>query len=220
MGVMKNSIILTKENKENQIIEVTAYHLQDLKVVVKFPELRKLVLIGGQVPDFQELKRCPKLYELDLQLTEVDNFSTLQEIKSVEYLNIAGNYQELMETVRNMFQLKHLALKHCYNLDLLGLRKLTRLTSFSIDDTGGDPGILEVLSMPRLGRLKVFIPREYEQWHLDCFLYSLRLNLPKLEWLELVISAQEFHPKTLHDLKLKYLSVTSKPFYLCEEKED
>ena len=217
---MKNSIILTKENKENQIIEVTAYHLQDLKVVVKFPELRKLVLIGGQVLDFQELKCCPKLYELDLQLTEVDNFSTLQEIKSVEYLNIAGNYQELMETVQNMSQLKHLALKHCYNLDLLGLRKLTRLTSFSIDDTGEDLGILEVVSMPRLGRLKVFIPREYEQWHLDCFLYSLRLNLPKLEWLELVISAQEFHPKTLHDLKLKHLSVTSKPFYLCEEKED
>ena len=40
---------------------------------------------------------------------------------SVEYLNIAGNYPELMETVQNMSQLKHLALKHCYNLDLLGL---------------------------------------------------------------------------------------------------
>lgn len=220
MGVMKNPIILTKENKENQIIEVTGYHLQDLKVIENFPELRKLILVGGYVSDFQELKCCPKIYELDLQLTEIDNFSTLQEIKSVEYLNIAGKPRKLMETIQNMSQLKHLALKHCYDLDLQGLRKLSELTSLSIDDTGGDPGIFEIMAMLGLRRLKLFIPREYEQWHLDGFLYSLRLNLPKLEWLELVMSTQEFHPETLHDLKLKHLSVTSKPFCLCEEKED
>ena len=43
----KEPIILTKENSNNQIIEITAYHLQDLSAVEKAPNLCKLNLIGG-----------------------------------------------------------------------------------------------------------------------------------------------------------------------------
>ena len=71
------------------------------------------------------------------------------------------------------------------------------MTSLSIDDMGRDPGILEVFSIPSLRRLKLFIPKEYEQEILDWFLYSLRLNLPELEWLELEMPSHVFHPQTL-----------------------
>ena len=56
----KEPIILTKENSNNQIIEITAYHLQDLSAVEKAPNLCKLNLIGGELKNFQSLtlKHC------------------------------------------------------------------------------------------------------------------------------------------------------------------
>lgn len=45
----KEPIILTKENSNNQIIEITAYHLRDLSTVEKAPNLCKLNLIGGEL---------------------------------------------------------------------------------------------------------------------------------------------------------------------------
>ena len=113
-----------------------------------------------------------------------------------------------------MSQLKHLSLKHCYPSNLKGLSNLTRLTSLSIDSIQDDSGILEVMSISSLRRLRLSIPSDYEQEMLDCFLQSLKVNLPNLEWLELEMPTKEFYPETLHDLKLRHLLVTSRPFYL------
>ena len=74
---MKEPVILTKTNEENQVIEVTAYHLENLKMVEKFPELYRLKLIGGKVKSFDDLKKCPQLYEVSLGLTDVEEFSSL-----------------------------------------------------------------------------------------------------------------------------------------------
>lgn len=211
---MKEPIILTKKNKKNDIVEVTAYHLQDLNVIENFSELRQLRLIGGHISDFQTLNCCTHLYELDLRLTEVDDFSALQEIKSIEELSIGGNHKGVIETVQNMSRLKQLSLKHCHLSNLRGLRNLTRLTSLSIDSIQSDPGIGEVMSIPSLKRLRLSIPSDYDQEMLDCFIQSMKMNLPNLEWLELEMPTQEFHPEMLHDLKLRHLSVTSRPFYL------
>ena len=54
----KEPIILTKENSNNQIIEITAYHLQDLSAVEKAPNLCKLNFIGGELKNFQSLEKC------------------------------------------------------------------------------------------------------------------------------------------------------------------
>ena len=72
---MKKSIILKKENEDNKVIEITAYHLRELSILEKTPDLCKLNLIGGELCDLYQLKKCPKLYELNLKLTKVDNFS-------------------------------------------------------------------------------------------------------------------------------------------------
>lgn len=81
----KEPIILTKENSNNQIIEITAYHLQDLSAVEKAPNLCKLNLIGGELKNFQSLEKCSKLQALNLRLTKVEDFSSLQKIKSIRY---------------------------------------------------------------------------------------------------------------------------------------
>lgn len=217
---MKEPVILTKTNEENQVIEVTAYHVENLKMVEKFPELYRLKLIGGKVKSFDVLKKCPNLYEISLGLTEVEDFSSLKEIKSIKYLNIQGNYINLINTIQDMTWLKGLSLEHCSPSSLRGLRNLVNLTSLSIGNTGRDSGILEVFSIPSIRRLKLFIPRDYEQWNLEWFLYSIKLNLPRLEWLELEMPGHTFNPETLHNLKLRHLSVTSKPFYLSKEDAD
>lgn len=217
---MKEPIVLTKTNKENQIIEVTAYHLENLRIVEKFPDVCSLKLVGGKVKNFNDLKKCPRLYEVSLGLTEVEDFSSLKEIRSIKSLNIQGNYKNLIDTIQDMTWLKALSLRHCSPSSMRGLCNLVNLTSLSIGNTGRDSGILEIFSIPSIRRLKLFIPREYEQWNLDWFLYSFKLNLPRLEWLELEMPGHIFHPETLHNLKLRHLSVTSKPFYLCKEVAD
>ena len=109
----KEPIILTKENSNNQIIEITAYHLQDLSAVEKAPNLCKLNLIGGELKNFQSLEKCSKLQALNLRLTKVEDFSSLQKIKSIRYLEVVGMQKELIETISKMSELKSLTLKHC-----------------------------------------------------------------------------------------------------------
>lgn len=46
---MKEPIILTKENRYEQVIEIKAYHLHDLNVPVKFDALCRLELIGEEI---------------------------------------------------------------------------------------------------------------------------------------------------------------------------
>lgn len=53
----KEPIILTKENSNNQIIEITAYHLQDLSAVEKAPNLCKLNLIGRGAKEFSKSRK-------------------------------------------------------------------------------------------------------------------------------------------------------------------
>ena len=68
---------------------------------------------------------------------------------------------------------------------------------------GKDPGILEIFSIPSIERLKLFVPREYEQERTDWYLRSLKVNLPMLQWLELEMPAHEFHIETLEGLELR-----------------
>lgn len=211
---MKNSIILTKENKENQIIEITAYHLQDLSMVEKVPNLCKLNLIGGELHDFQSLEKCSKLQALNLRLTKVEDFSSLQKIKSIRYLEVVGMKKELIEIISKMSELKSLTLKHCCLSSLRGLRNLGKLSELFIEDMGKDPGILEIFSIPSIERLKLFVPREYEQERTDWYLRSLKVNLPMLQWLELEMPAHEFHIETLEGLELRHFGVISKRFEL------
>ena len=157
----KEPIILTKENSNNQIIEITAYHLQDLSAVEKAPNLCKLNLIGGELKNFQSLEKCSKLQALNLRLTKVEDFSSLQKTKSIRYL----------------------------------------------ED-------VEIFSIPSIERLKLFVPREYEQERTDWYLRSLKVNLPMLQWLELEMPAHEFHIETLEGLELRRFGVTSKRFEL------
>ena len=117
----KEPIILTKENSNNQIIEITAYHLQDLSAVEKAPNLCKLNLIGGELKNFQSLEKCSKLQALNLRLTKVEDFSSLQKIKSIRYLEVVGMQKELIETISKMSELKSLTLKHCCLSSLRGL---------------------------------------------------------------------------------------------------
>ena len=158
----KEPIILTKENSNNQIIEITAYHLQDLSAVEKAPNLCKLNLIGGELKNFQSLEKCSKLQALNLRLTKVEDFSSLQKIKSIRYLEVVGMQKELIETISKMSELKSLTLKHCCLSSLRGLRNLGNLSELFIEDMGKDPGILEIFSIPSIERLKLFVPREYE----------------------------------------------------------
>ena len=59
---MKEPIVLTKTNKENQIIEVTAYHLENLRIVEKFPDVCSLKLVGGKVKNFNDLKKLSLIH--------------------------------------------------------------------------------------------------------------------------------------------------------------
>lgn len=111
MKGMNKPLILTKENAQNEVIEMTAYHLQDLRILEKTPALCKLNLIGGELSDLYPLKKCPKLYELNLELTKVDDFSSLQEIKSIQYLKVAGIQNQMIPTISKMTGLKGLSLK-------------------------------------------------------------------------------------------------------------
>lgn len=210
----KEPIILTKENSNNQIIEITAYHLRDLSTVEKAPNLCKLNLIGGELHDFQSLEKCSKLQELNLHLTKVEDFSSLQKIKSIRYLEVAGMQEKLIETIPKMSELKSLSLKHVCLSNLRGLRNLRKLSQIFIGDTGKDPGILELFSIPSIERLKLFIPREYEQERTDWYLRSLKENLPMLKWLELEMPAHEFHIETLEGLELRHFGVTGKTLEL------
>lgn len=177
-------IILTKDNSNNQIIEITAYHLQDLSMVEKAPNLCKLNLIGGELHDFQSLEKCSKLQELNLRLTKVEDFSSLQKIKSIRYLEVAGMQEKLIETISKMSELKSLSLKHVCLSDLRGLRNLRKLSQIFIGDMGKDPGILELFSIPSIERLKLFIPREYEQERTDWYLRSLKEKIKYLKLLK------------------------------------
>ena len=96
---MDKPLILTKENAHNEVAEMTAYHLQDLRILEKMPALCKLNLVGGEVSE---------LYALNLELTKVDNFSSLQEIKSIQYLKVAGIHNQMIPTISKMTGLKHL----------------------------------------------------------------------------------------------------------------
>ena len=210
----KEPIILTKENSNNQIIEITAYHPQDLSAVEKALNLCKLNLIGGELKNFQSLEKCSKLQALNLRLTKVEDFSSLQKIKSIRYLEVVGMQKELIETISKMSELKSLTLKHCCLSSLRGLRNLGNLSELFIEDMGKDPGILEIFSIPSIERLKLFVPREYEQERTDWYLRSLKVNLPMLQWLELEMPAHEFHIETLEGLELRRFGVTSKRFEL------
>lgn len=210
----KEPIILTKENSNNQIIEITAYHLQDLSAVEKAPNLCKLNLIGGELKNFQSLEKCSKLQALNLRLTKVEDFSSLQKIKSIRYLEVVGMQKELIETISKMSELKSLTPKHCCLSSLRGLRNLGNLSELFIEDMGKNPGILEIFSIPSIERLKLFVPREYEQERTDWYLRSLKVNLPMLQWLELEMPAHEFHIETLEGLELRRFGVTSKRFEL------
>ena len=48
MKGMDKPLILTKENAHNEVAEMTAYHLQDLRILEKMPALCKLNLVGGE----------------------------------------------------------------------------------------------------------------------------------------------------------------------------
>ena len=174
----------------------------------------KLNLIGGELKNFQSLEKCSKLQALNLRLTKVEDFSSLQKIKSIRYLEVVGMQKELIETISKMSELKSLTLKHCCLSSLRGLRNLGNLSELFIEDMGKDPGILEIFSIPRIERLKLFVPREYEQERTDWYLRSLKVNLPMLQWLELEMPAHEFHIETLEGLELRRFGVTSKRFEL------
>lgn len=217
---MKKSIILKKENEDNKVIEITAYHLRELSILEKTPDLCKLNLIGGELCDLYQLKKCPKLYELNLKLTKVDNFSSLQEIKSIRCLEVAGMQNEMISTISKMTDLKSLSLKYCHIRSLRGLRNLENLTELSIGEMEKDAGILEIFSIQSIRKLKLFIPREYEQTIVDWTLRSLKLNLPRLEWLELEMPEHEFRIETLTGLKLKHFGVSGKKFFLQKEENE
>ena len=57
MKGMNKPLILTNENVQNEVIEMTAYHLQDLCILEKTPDLWKLNLVGGELSDLYPLKK-------------------------------------------------------------------------------------------------------------------------------------------------------------------
>lgn len=135
-------------------------------------------------------------------------------LEAIRYLEVVGMQKELIETISKMSELKSLTPKHCCLSSLRGLRNLGNLSELFIEDMGKDPGILEIFSIPSIERLKLFVPREYEQERTDWYLRSLKVNLPMLQWLELEMPAHEFHIETLEGLELRRFGVTSKRFEL------
>lgn len=170
---------------------------------------------------FLPTKRTTKL-DMDicegLKIDKTENFvcswGNMIETGFIRYLEVVGMQKELIETISKMSELKSLTLKHCCLSSLRGLRNLGNLSELFIEDMGKDPGILEIFSIPSIERLKLFVPREYEQERTDWYLRSLKVNLPMLQWLELEMPAHEFHIETLEGLELRRFGVTSKRFEL------
>ena len=115
-----------------------------------------------------------------------------------------------------LFLLRYLLMKHEKTLILKEKRLdyIGKLSQIFIGDMGKDPGILELFSIPSIERLKLFIPREYEQERTDWYLRSSKENLPMLKWLELEMPAHEFHIETLEGLELRHFGVTGKTLEL------
>lgn len=197
------------KNGEEEIIFTDWYLEKDFTD----SELRLLIdslLFSKHIPYSQ----CKALIEKLEGLSNCYFKSRVKHIQTIRYLEVVGMQKELIETISKMSELKSLTLKHCCLSSLRGLRNLGNLSELFIEDMGKDPGILEIFSIPSIERLKLFVPREYEQERTDWYLRSLKVNLPMLQWLELEMPAHEFHIETLEGLELRRFGVTSKRFEL------
>lgn len=217
---MKEPIILTKQNKDQQVIEVKAYNLIDLNVLAQFDTLCRLELIGGNIQDFKEICKLKNLCELRLKLVQVNNFTSVTDLQQITELSIYGNQNCLIPSISKMRNLRQLSLGFCKIESLEGLGNLQNLRSLSLGNIGEDYGILEILDLRNLKRLKLTIPRKQTQWQTDWLLSSFAENFPKLEWLELHMPGKEFHPYMLRKLYLRHFAVTSKSFFLNGGKDE
>lgn len=106
---MREEIYLTQENKTGDVVRLTAFHISGLERLNEFPELVRLKLTGGKIEDFTGLQYCPKLSVLEIGLTEIGDFSSLEANQSIKDLTVAGYYENVIETVRKMNQLESLS---------------------------------------------------------------------------------------------------------------
>ena len=210
--LMKEPIILTKENKHMQVVEVKAYHLHDFNILAKFDTLCRLELIGGKIQDFKELGKLKNLCELKLGLVEVKEFTSITALQQITELSISGNQNYLIPSISKMHNLKQLSLDFCKIESLEGVENLQNLTSLSLGSVGEDYEISEIMNLRNLKRLKLTIPRKQTQWETDLLLESFAENFPKLDWLELDMKGKEFKPYVLRNLHLRHFTVTSTPF--------
>lgn len=212
---MREEIYLTQESKTGDVVRLTAFHISGLERLNEFPELVRLKLTGGKIEDFTGLQYCPKLSVLEIGLTEIGDFSSLEANQSIKDLTVAGYYENVIETVRKMNQLESLSFIYRTVENPGKLKNLKKLRYLYLDKVRNSSDLMEILSLINLTRLKVNAPKECSQEEIDMFLTSLKKQLPRLKWLELGLQGHEFHPETLRGLKLKHFSVTGKDFTIA-----
>lgn len=213
---MKDPIILTKTNQENQVIEAKAYHLQNLDVVSGFTNLCRLELVGGKIFDFYDLKDMENLYELKIGFTEIRDFSSIISLGQIRELSIAGSQESMITVISKMRNLRQLRLMFCKIDSLEGLGEMQNLKALFLGNMGENCDLSEIMKLKKLTRLQLTIPGNYMQSKADILLELLSENLPNLNWLEVDMMGKEFHPHTLRNLSLRHLAVTGKPFCLAE----
>ena len=207
---MSKEIILTGKNKEGAVVNVTAYHVNGLEWLEEFPELFRLKITGGSIKNFSGLENCPRLTELEIGLTDICDFSSLGENKSIKELTVAGYYNNVLETVRNMAQLESFSFIYGMPDGTEKLKDLKGLKRLHLDKVQSISDLTNILSLQNLTKLKVNMPQGYSQEEIDHFLHSIKDYLPNLSWLELGMKKYEFHPTTLKGLQLRHFSVTGK----------
>ena len=212
---MDKEFFLTGKNKKGNVVNVTAFHVQGLEGLKEFPQLFRLKITGGSIRNFTGLENCPKLEELEIGPMDIDDFSSLGENRSIKELTVAGYYDNVLETVRNLKQLESFSFVYGIADGTEKLKDLKGLKQLYLDKVKNISDLTSILSLKNLTRLKVNMPQGCAQEEIDWFLYSIKNQLPNLSWLELGMKQYEFHPTALKGLQLKHLSVTGKSFVIA-----
>lgn len=212
---MQKEVCLIRENQDGKIVGATVYHMNSSEKLREFPELVQLKLTGGKIKDFAGFQYCPKLAVLEIRLTEIGDFSSLSVNQSIKDLTVAGYYENVLETVRNMEQLESFSFIYGTARGPGQLKNLKNLRYLYLDKVENVSDLEGVLSLENLTRLKLNIPGGCDQEEIGKFLTSLKECLPKLSWLKLGLRGYEFHPETFKGLRLKHFSVTGKDFEIA-----